>query len=206
MLKELLINYHKSYAYHPRANGVVESFNKTLTKGLTKICNIDKDDWDEKIPAVLWAYITTYKRATNQTPFKLVYGQEAIVPLHFRQNTPEITHILKIDAIESRNERMFHLQKLEEDRVMAIHHQEAQKQQQKAWHDKNIKSKNIAVGDLVLLYDSKIKGKPRKLEIAWMGPYIIEDLNMNGSVRLKTLQGQVFTKVMNGARLKRYYQ
>ena len=34
---------------------------KTLTKGLTKICNADKDDWDEKKPAVLWAYRTTYK-------------------------------------------------------------------------------------------------------------------------------------------------
>ena len=89
---------------------------------------------------------------------------------------------------------MFQLQKLEEDRVLAIHHQEAQKQQQKAWHDRNIKSKNIAVNDLVLLYDNKVKGKPRKLETTWMGPYIIEDLNTIGSVRLKTLQGQVLLK------------
>ena len=84
--------------YHPQVNGAVESFNKTLTKGLTKIFNMDKDDWDEKIPAVLWAYRTSYKKATNQTPFKLVYGQEAIVPLHFRQHTPEIAHVLKIDT------------------------------------------------------------------------------------------------------------
>ena len=94
---------------------------------------------------------------------------------------------------------MFQLQKLEKDRVLEIHHQETQKQQQKAWHDRNIKSKNIAVGNLVMLYNSKGKGKPRKLETIWMGPYIIEDLNTNGSIRLKTLQGQVFTKVVNGA-------
>ena len=129
LLKEFLIDHHKSSAYHPQANGAIESFNKTPRKGLTKICNIDKDDWDEKIPVVLWAYRTTYKKATNQTPFKLVYGQEDIVPLHFRQHTLEIAHILKIDATESRNERMFQLQKLEEDRVIAIHHQEEQKQQ-----------------------------------------------------------------------------
>ena len=38
-----------------------------------------------------------------------------------------------------------------------------------------------------------------------MGAYIIEDLNRNGLVRLKTLQGQVFSKVVNGDRLKIYY-
>ena len=68
---------------------------------------MDKDGWDEKIPAVLWSYRTAYKKATNQTPFNLVYEQEAIVPLHFRQNTPKIAHVLKIDAAEARNERMF---------------------------------------------------------------------------------------------------
>ena len=84
LLKEFLIDHHKTSAYHPQANGVVESFNKTLTKGLIKICNMDKDDWDDKVPTLLWAYRTTYKRETNQTPFKLVYGQEVVVPLHFR--------------------------------------------------------------------------------------------------------------------------
>ena len=49
--------------------------------------------------------------------------------------------------------------------------------------------KNISIGDLVLLYDRKIKEKPRKLEIGWLGPYIIEDLSNNGTIILKTLQG-----------------
>ena len=77
------IDHRRSTAYHPQSNGAIEAFNKTLTKGLTKICSANKDDWDEKIPAVLWAYRTAYKRSTNQTPFRLVYGQEAVVPLHF---------------------------------------------------------------------------------------------------------------------------
>ena len=79
------IDHRRSTAYHPQSNGAIEAFNKTLTKILTKICNTDKDDWDEKIPAVLWAYRTAYKRSTDQTPFRLDYGQEAVVPLHFRQ-------------------------------------------------------------------------------------------------------------------------
>ena len=63
----------------------------------------------------------------------------------------------------------------------------------------NIKSKNISVSDLVLLYDSRIKGKPCKLETTWMGTYIIQDLNSNRSTQLKTLQGHAFPKVVNGA-------
>lgn len=76
---------------------------------------MDKGDWDDKVPAVSWAYRTIYKRETNQTPFKLVYGQEVVVPLHFRQHTPEIAEVLKIDMGEAKNERIFQLQKLEED-------------------------------------------------------------------------------------------
>ena len=205
LLKEFLIDHQKTLEYHPQANGAVESFNKTLTKGLTKTCNIDKDYWDDKILVVLWEYRTTYKRKTNQTPFKLVYGQEDVVPLHFRHHTLEIDEVLKVDIGEVKNKRLFQLQKLKEDIIISLQHQEAQKQQQKARHDRNIKSKNISVGDLVLLYDSRIKGKPRKLETTWVGPYIIEDLNSNGLVRLKTLQGHVFPKVVNGAQLKRYH-
>ena len=68
-------------------------------------------------------------------------------------------------------------------------------------HDKNLIKKNISIGDLVLLYDSKIKGKPRKLETTF-NLCIVEELNTNGSIRLKTLQGQVFKEVVNGDRLK----
>ena len=54
-------------------------------------------------------------------------------------------------------------------------------------HDRNIKNKNLAVGDLALLYNSWVKGKPKKLHTEWMGPYIVEEINTNGSVRLRTL-------------------
>ena len=49
------IDHHQSTSYHPRSNGAIEEFNKTLTRGITKICNADKNNWDEKILAVLWA-------------------------------------------------------------------------------------------------------------------------------------------------------
>ena len=86
-----------------------------------------------------------------------------------------------------------------------MYHQAMEKLQQKAWHDRNLKSKDISPSDTVLLYDSQISGKPKKLHTAWLGSYVVEAIHTNGSVRLTTLQGRPFKKVMNGARLKRCY-
>ena len=87
---------------------------------------------------------------------------------------------------------------------MAMQHQEIQKQQQKAWHDHNIKNKNLSIRDLALLYNSRVKGKPKKLHTEWMGPYVVEEIHPNGSILLRMLQGIVFRKLVNGAQLKRY--
>lgn len=61
---KFLIDHHKISSYNPHSSGVIESFNKTLTKGLIEIYDIDKDLWDNKSHAIMLAYIKAYKRLT----------------------------------------------------------------------------------------------------------------------------------------------
>ena len=76
-------------------------------------------DWDIKLLDALWAYRTAYKVTTKFTPFQLVYGQEAILPVELE--LPSLCIV--IDEIlsdeESLQEQIAMLERMDEVRNQA---------------------------------------------------------------------------------------
>ncbi|KAA0066174.1 uncharacterized protein E5676_scaffold790G00910 [Cucumis melo var. makuwa] len=70
---------YKSSMYNEVADGLAETFNKTLCNLLKKIISKLKKDWQERIGESLWASRTTHHTLTGVTPYSLVYGVEAVL-------------------------------------------------------------------------------------------------------------------------------
>ena len=66
--------------YHPRSDGLVERFNRTLLAMLAMFVSREHDNWDDLLPFMMLAYNTTVHMSTGFTPYRLVFGEECSLP------------------------------------------------------------------------------------------------------------------------------
>ena len=66
---------------YPKANGKVESTNKTVINIIKKWLKKAKGLWVDELPSMLWAYQTTARTSTRETPFSLTNGTEVVIPV-----------------------------------------------------------------------------------------------------------------------------
>ena len=79
---------------HPQSNGQVERANGLILQGLKLRLMRDLKHaagaWVTELPSVLWGLRTTPNRSTDQIPFFMVYGAEAVLPSDLLHNAPRV--------------------------------------------------------------------------------------------------------------------
>jgi hypothetical protein len=82
---------------HPQSNGIVEQANGIICIGISKcLVGLPKGKWVDELPNVVWVHSTIVSRSTNFSPFKLLYGEEAMTPEEIQFQGPR-TNIKIID-------------------------------------------------------------------------------------------------------------
>ena len=78
---------HRTTAYHPQANGLVERFHRHLKQALR--ARLTGPDWSDELPWVLLGIRTAPKEDLNSSSAELVYGAPLTVPGDFIGNPGE---------------------------------------------------------------------------------------------------------------------
>ena len=81
---QLGIKNHYSSLVHPQANGQVEVTNRSLLKIIKTRLEGAKGIWPEELPSVLWVYRIMIRTSTWETPFRLAYGSDVVIPAEVR--------------------------------------------------------------------------------------------------------------------------
>ena len=80
-LTRLVIKHLVTFAEHSQTNGQAEAANRVVLKALQTRLDKSKALWKEELYSILWAYHSTPKTTTNETPSQLAYAINAIIPI-----------------------------------------------------------------------------------------------------------------------------
>jgi hypothetical protein len=200
MCKGLNLQINFASVGHPQTNGAAERANGKIVEAIKKsLEGSAKGKWPEDLLSVLWALRTIVVRSTGMTPFRLVYGDEAMTPSEVGANSPRVVFDQKDEE-----GRKLNLEMLDEIRVEALDKMAQSTEGTKSYYNKKVKIRQIEEGDLVLkktLNEVAIK----KLESKWEGPFIVKRRLETGAYKLAHLDGEELKHTWNAISLKKFY-
>ena len=169
-----LLQIHKSRttAYHPQGDGLVECFNRTLLDMLSTTIKDYPGTWENHVRAVCMAYNTSVQRTTGFTPFYLMFGRQACIPIDVMYGNPVVESSPSNYAIELKKSLTTAYNQVRTK-------MDVQFQRQKQYYDRKVHGAPYKVGNLVWLYSPAVPpGESKKLHHPWSGPFkIIKQLS-----------------------------
>ncbi|XP_025685127.1 uncharacterized protein [Arachis hypogaea] len=119
------------------------------------------------------------------SPFRLVYGKACHLPVEIEYKAYWAIKDCNPSLGGAGVERNLQLAELECLRLETYENSRLYKEKMKAVYDRNIRGKEFKAGDLVLLYNSRLRLLPGKLRSKWEGPYQVVKAEPYGVYHLR---------------------
>ncbi|XP_073017782.1 uncharacterized protein [Primulina eburnea] len=182
--REMKITQSFTSVAYPQANGQTEVVNRIIVQALKIRLQGKGKDWVEELPSVLWAYRTTPRAPNQETPFNMVNGYQAVLPVEIGQTSS------RVESYPGNNDqsRAMELDMVEEKRDRALIRIEAYRSRVIKSYNRKVRIRYFQVWDLVM---KKVNpaGDVGKLEARWKGPYKITRKVSSGTFYLEDVQG-----------------
>uniref|UniRef100_A0A2N9I2W9 Uncharacterized protein n=1 Tax=Fagus sylvatica TaxID=28930 RepID=A0A2N9I2W9_FAGSY len=202
--QELGIHNHYSSPGHPQANGQVEVTNRSLLKLIKTRLEGAKGLWPEELPSILWAYRTTVRIPTGETPFRMTFGSEAVVPVEIGLTS---FRTLAYDGQKNEEQLRLNLDLIDEVRETAEARMKRYQEKMARHYNSRVKPRQLSIGDLVLRKVTLATRNPSegKLGPNWEGPYKVVEVRRPGTYHLEDMNGRRLSHPWNAEHLRRYY-
>nr|GFC01810.1 reverse transcriptase domain-containing protein [Tanacetum cinerariifolium] len=138
------------------------------------------------------------------TPYKLVYGKACHLLVELERKAYWALKHANFNLKTAGDHRKVQINELNELRDQAYENSLIYKEKSKRLHDSKIKNRVFNIGDIVLLFNSRLKIFSGKLKSRWSGPFTISHVFPYGTVELTQPGGPNFK--VNGHRLKHYFR
>ena len=148
--------------YHAQTNGQVERMNQTIIRMIGKLEQDKKAHWSEHLPEMLSAYNGTCSVVTGYSPYFLLFGRKARMPVDYLFPTLcDSPHQTKMEVSVTAMQK-----RLKEAFAVARHLTSQEVAKQWRYYDRKAGAVALQPGDVVMVHTDGFVGK-QKVKDQW---------------------------------------